>query len=81
MRRALFAAIATVAVLATLTGCGLRSGRDGSPDSAPSTATTTAPSSSEVSLDALLDELTEVDASLDDVASNLSDGQSAEGQE
>ncbi len=77
MSRALLAAVATVAVLATLTGCGLRGGRDSTPDPAP----TTAPSSSEVSLDAVLDDLAEVDASLDDVTANLSEGEAAEGQE
>jgi predicted small lipoprotein YifL len=77
MRRTVLAALATVAVLVTLAGCGLRGGREGAPDSAP----TAAPSSSEVSLDAVLDDLAEVDASLDDVTANLSEGEAAEGQE
>jgi predicted small lipoprotein YifL len=82
MRRSILALLAAGAVVVTLAGCGLRGGRDEpAPATTPTSTQSTVTESSTADLDDILADLDAVDTTLDQVSSDVSDGEAAEGQE
>jgi predicted small lipoprotein YifL len=82
MRRSILALLAAGAVVATLAGCGLRGGRDEpAPAPTPTPSATQSTVTSTADLDDILADLDAFDTTLDQVSSDVSDGEAAEGQE